>query len=130
MNGRVTVQPSPSNPSQSPSHWALEVARSHPGKSRIGDRTVEPVFYFPAWEVRCQGQRVATAPDPETKLLTYKGTDCERRLVPTMPERIGTAISLAGLLVLLGLAAFGKRRSLRTDVNDPNLVGVEAAPVR
>jgi hypothetical protein len=113
-----------------PSHWALEVARSHPGPVRVGDQTVEPVFYFPAWEVRCQGQRVPTSPEASTKLLTYKGTGCARKLVPTMPERIGTAISLAGLLVLLGLAAFRRRRSVGTDVDDPNLVGIDPSPAR
>jgi hypothetical protein len=112
-----------------PSHWALRVARSHPAPVRVGDQTVEPVFYFPAWEVRCQGRRVPTVPEANTKLLTYKGTGCERRLVSTMPERIGTAISLAGLLVLLGLAAFRKRRSIRTNVNDSDFVGVDASPV-
>lgn len=112
-----------------PSRWALEVARLHPVPVRAGDQTVDPVFYFPGWEVRCQGQRVSTAPEASTKLLTYKGTDCERKLVPTMPERIGTAISLAGLLLLLGLAPFRRRRSLRTNVNDPDLVGVDASPV-
>lgn len=113
-----------------PSHWALEVARSHPVPVRVGDQTVEPVFYFPAWEVRCQSRRVPTAPEASTKLLTYKGTGCERRLVSTMPERIGTAISLAGLLVLLGLAAFRRRRSLGARVNDPDLIGIDASPAR
>lgn len=112
-----------------PSHWALEVARSHPVPVQVGDKTVEPVFYFPAWEVRCQGRRVPTAPEASTKLLTYKGTGCERRLVPTMPERIGAAISLAGLLVLLGLAAFRRRRSVGAHVDDPNLVGIDPSPV-
>lgn len=105
-----------------PSDWALEVARSHPAPVRVGGRTVENVFYFPAWEVRCQDRRVPTAPEPNTKLLTYEGSECERSLTLTTPERIGAAISLAGLLVLLGLGRFGKPRSLSTDVNDSVLV--------
>jgi hypothetical protein len=113
-----------------PSHWALAVARSHPVPVRAGDQTVDPVFYFPAWEVRCQGRRVPTAPEASAKLLTYKGTGCERKLVPTMPERIGTAISLTGLLLLLGLAAFRRRRSPGTRVDDPTLVGIGASPAR
>jgi hypothetical protein len=93
-----------------PSHWALEIARSHSAKSKIGELTVEPVFYFPAWEVRCQGRLVPAAPEATTKLLSYKGSDCERRLTLTLPERVGAAISLAGLLLLAGIAWAQRRR--------------------
>lgn len=93
-----------------PSRWALEIARSHSAKSEIGDLTVEPVFYFPAWEVRCQGRLVPAAPEATTKLLSYNGLDCERRLILTLPERVGAAISLAGLLILAGIAGAQRRR--------------------
>jgi hypothetical protein len=117
-------------PSSWPSRWALEVARRHPIAVRVRGQTVEPLFYFPAWEVWCEGRRVPTAPDPETKLLTYKGIYCERRLVPMMPERIGTAMSLAGLLFLLGMAMSNRPRLHRAKVDDPDLVGVDSSPMR
>lgn len=87
-----------------PSRWALEVARSNGAPRRVGNVTIDRVFYFPAWQVRCQGRVVPTWPEPATKLLSYRGSGCERRLVMTAPERIGAAISLAGLLALFGLA--------------------------
>jgi hypothetical protein len=63
----------------------------------------EPVFYFPSWEVRCDGAPVATYPAPATGLLAYKGEGCMRQLVLTAPERYGMALSLSGLLALLAI---------------------------
>lgn len=109
-------------PTSWPSQWALELARSHQITRQIGDRTVEPVFYFPAWEVRCQGVPVPTAPDPETKLLTYRGSECERRLKLTVPEQIGAALSLGAILLLIGLAGLVKRRPRATTADGALLV--------
>ena len=63
--------------------------------------TTEPVFYFPAWKVRCGGAMVATFPAPTTQFLSYRGTGCGRSLGTTPPERWGTGISLAALLLLV-----------------------------
>lgn len=104
-----------------PSQWALDLARSHPTARQIGDRTVEPLFYFPAWEVRCQGVPVPTGPDPETQLLTYTGSGCERRLTLTAPEQIGAALSFIGMVLLLSLAALGKRRPAAKNVDGAEL---------
>lgn len=97
-------------PTSWPSQWALELARTHQTTRQIGDRTVEPVFYFPAWEVRCQGVPVPTSPDPETKLLTYRGSGCERRLRLTAPEQIGAVLTLGGIVLLFALVGLRKRR--------------------
>jgi hypothetical protein len=113
-----------------PSYWALTVARSHTVPLQLGGQTVEPVFYFPAWQVWCQGQRALTAPEATTKLLTYKGMGCKRRLGRTIPERIGTAISLTALLVLLSLVAFRSRRSLVTHVDHPDVIRIDTSPAR
>ncbi|HUE80061.1 MAG TPA: hypothetical protein VMN38_10575 [Sphingomicrobium sp.] len=91
-----------------PSKWALELSRLHSGPRQIGEYTVDRVFYFPAWEVRCQGRPVATFPEPSFKLLNYRGIDCERRLVMTSAERVGALISLAGVFILLGLALLAR----------------------
>lgn len=103
------LPPGSDRPASWPSAWALEVARSHPTPVQVGNKTIENVFYFPAWEVRCQGRQVPTTAEPGTSLLTYEGSGCERRLSLTTPERIGAGISLAGLLVILASAGFRKR---------------------
>lgn len=114
-----------------PSKWALNAARVHRAPRITNGVTVEPVFYFPAWEVRCGGRVVPTFPEPGTQLLAYRGSDCERRLVTTAPERIGAAVSLAGLLALFGLALGGWLRSRRrgtavpADVDDADLVRID-----
>jgi hypothetical protein len=100
-----------------PSRWALEIATAHRQPRLTDGTTVEPIFYFPAWEVRCSGEAVHTFPDPETKLLSYRGRGCERAIVLTTPEKIGTAISLMALVVLFLLSAI----NLRSD--RPKLVG-------
>lgn len=83
-----------------PSYWALEVADAHPAPIRAGGWTVDPIFYFPAWEVRCEGVAVATRPAPDTQLLSYRGSNCDRRLILTAAEKLGF------LLTFLGLAGF------------------------
>ena len=84
-----------------PSRWALNLSAQHHGSSVTNGITTEPVFYFPAWEVRCEGTLVATFPAPTTELLSYRGTGCARTLGLTAPERWGMAISLATLLLLI-----------------------------
>lgn len=86
-----------------PSKWALGIAARHKEPRFDGNVTIEPVFYFPSWEVRCNHLRARTFPDPSTKLLSYEGRGCSRELVQTVPERIGLFVSLAALLVLLSL---------------------------
>lgn len=87
-----------------PSKWALEVAKEHRQPQFDGKVTVEPVFYFPSWEVRCGGRAVRTFPDPTTTLLAHEGEGCRRELVATGPERIGAYASLAALLTLISFA--------------------------
>jgi len=83
-----------------PSEWALELSAKHRQPQLDGSVTVEPVFYFPAWQVRCGGKVVPTFPAPGTQLLSYRGHGCTRTLLWTMPEKVGALISL---LTLLGL---------------------------
>jgi hypothetical protein len=85
-----------------PSRWALDVAVQHRAPQFDGKVTVEPVFYFPSWQVRCGGQLVRTFSDPGTKLLAYEGRGCSRTLGLTVPERVGAGVSLLGLLIVLG----------------------------
>ena len=102
-----------------PSKWALEIAARHREPHFDGKVTIEPVFYFPSWEVRCNGRPVRTFPDPSTKLLSYEGRGCRRELVRTMPEKTGLFVSLAALLVLLSLVplswSLGQHRSHRRE---------------
>jgi uncharacterized membrane protein len=96
-----------------PSHWALDLAAEHHQPTFADGVTTEPVFYFPAWRVRCGGVRVATFPAPATQLLAYRGRSCTRSLGLTTPEKIGFAVSLGGLLALLAAGAirhFGRLR--------------------
>jgi hypothetical protein len=111
--------PPGSRPYSWPSKWALDVARSHRQPQFDGKTTVEPVFYFPAWQVRCAGRLVPTAPTPQTELLSYEGRGCSRSLVRTMAEKAGAAISLLALLLLISLwsspSIFERRRSHRRE---------------
>ena len=84
-----------------PSKWALQLSTEHRQPQFDGKVTVEPVFYFPAWQVRCAGSEVATFPAPKTELLAHEGSGCSRSLVSTSAEKVGAAISLAALLLLL-----------------------------
>lgn len=96
-----------------PSRWALTVAASHRQRQFADGVTTEPVFYFPAWVVRCKGETVTTRPAAYTQLLSYKGRDCSRKLGLTGSERLGIAISLVGLLLLLALSTIGLPGRLR-----------------
>jgi hypothetical protein len=80
--------------------WNLEMLKGRLPPSVVAGRTIEPVFYFPAWQVTCQGQNVGTFPDPETKLLSYRGSNCQRSIGWTWEEELGLIISLCGLCVL------------------------------
>jgi hypothetical protein len=62
---------------------------------------VEPHFYFPSWSC---GQS-----EPRTQLLMHR-PDCSPRIVMTTPERIGAAISLAGLLLAIAGLLMGRRQ--------------------
>jgi len=95
-----------------PSRWALNLAVRHHDSVSSGGITTEPIFYFRAWEVRCGGTLVPTFPAPQTQLLSYRGSGCEKRLVMTAPERWGAAISLAALLLLIA-ATFAAPRLRR-----------------
>jgi hypothetical protein len=64
---------------------------------------VEPIFYFPAWS--------CGAPEPRTQLLMHR-PDCQPRLVWTLPERIGAAISAGFALLLLAFGLRSRRKSL------------------
>lgn len=76
-----------------PSRWALDLSGQHAGRS----------FYFPTWEVKCAGRKVAIAPEPATQLLGYRGRDCVLRLSMSLAERLGALLSLAGILILAGI---------------------------
>ena len=95
-----------------PSRWALNLAVRDHDPAVAGGVTVEPTFYYPAWQVRCGGTLVPTFPAPQTQLLSYRGSGCEKRLVMTAPERWGAAISLAALLLLIA-ATFAAPRLRR-----------------
>ena len=86
-----------------PSRWALKVALAHRQPQFHGGVTIEPVFYFPAWEVRCAGRQVPTFPNSQTQLLSHEGRGCSRSLVRTGAEKIGALISSLALLLLLSL---------------------------
>jgi len=89
-----------------------------PFKGRIpppvaAGRTIEPVFYFPAWQVTCQGRPVHTFPDPGTQLLSYVGRDCERRLTMTLSEKVGLAMTCFALCLLLLSNRFVRKQLFR-----------------
>lgn len=88
-----------------PSRWALDVAAAHRTPTFADGVTVEPVFYFPAWQEACGGEPVRTFPAPGTSLLAYQGRNCTRSLGWTGAERIGAIVSGLALLLLLALAA-------------------------
>jgi hypothetical protein len=111
-----------------PSRWALEVAAAHRSAQSQNGLTTLPLFYFPAWQVICDGRAVETLPAPNTQLLSYRGRDCSPRLGLTMPERVGAATSLLALLVLLAGGAIGAIRQLRQARAGPKGTRQKAAP--
>ncbi len=106
-----------------PSKWALQVAMAHREPQFDGKVTVEPAFYFPAWQVTCDGTVVPTFPAPQTELLAHQGSGCTRKLIWTSAEKIGALISLAALLLLLSsliLPTLLERRRSRRRENRPH----------
>jgi hypothetical protein len=97
-----------------PSRWALNLATKHHQPSFANGVTTEPVFYFPAWEVRCGGRRVPSFPAPQSQLLSYRGDHCQRTLGTTAPEKVGALISLTALLLIIA-STLATRRSRRDD---------------
>ena len=96
-----------------PSRWALTLASEHREPQVSNGATVDTLFYFPSWQVRCQGRAVPSFPDPATRLLAYRGASCSRSLGLTSAERAGRLTSLLGLLALAaveGAAALRRRR--------------------
>ena len=96
-----------------PSRWALELAEVHRQPQVLNGTTVDAVFYFPAWQVRCGGHATPTFAHPKTKLLSYRGESCSRWLDLTPAEKTGRVVSLLGLLVLVGGTAAGRFRRKR-----------------
>ena len=86
-----------------PSRWALALAAAHRAPVRQGDVTIEPVFYFPAWQVSCAGAETPAFADPATGLLAHRGEGCTIALGWTGAEKAGAALSLLALLTLLAL---------------------------
>ncbi|HZW47949.1 MAG TPA: hypothetical protein VFF61_10510 [Microvirga sp.] len=91
-------------PRSLPSQWALNIAAAHRSPAVAGGNTVLPTFYFPSWTVRCAGRAVPTFPDPETALLSYRGSNCTPRLRWTAAEKAGALTSAFALLLAMGLA--------------------------
>lgn len=92
-----------------PSRWALNLAVRHHEPVVANGITTEATFYYPAWQVRCGGRLEPTFPAPGTQLLSYRGAGCEKSLRMTAPERWGTAISLAALLLLMVMSLAAPR---------------------
>ena len=88
-----------------PSIWALQTAKDHPRPEFSHGVTTEPIFFFPAWDVRCGDVFVPTFPARDTGLLSYRGQHCVRSLGYTNAEKIGARISVFGLLGLLAILA-------------------------
>lgn len=105
-----------------PSVWALDIAADHRAALSAHGVTVEPAFYYPAWQVRCGNRIAPTFADPATKLLSYRGpADCALTLRRTPAERTGLIVSLVALLSLIcaGLAApLRRRRSHHARLSD------------
>lgn len=85
------------------SEWALDLAHDHPRDLRIGEDVIAADFYFPSWQVECDGKIVATRPDPATKLLRWTGRSCSAEIGWTFAEWLGTLISFlfASLLAVI-----------------------------
>lgn len=58
-------------------------------------------FFYPSWRVTCSGREMTTSPDPSTGRLAPEGANCQRHIEVTTTERVGQAISLLGLMMLL-----------------------------
>lgn len=97
-----------------PSHWALGVAQTHRQPAFANGITTEPVFYFPAWQVRCGQDVVPSFPAPGTQLLAYRGSNCARTLRWTSAEYLGAFVSLLGLVALACTTVFTRLRKKTT----------------
>jgi uncharacterized membrane protein len=93
-----------------PSQWALDIAASHQVAKQVGNRTIEPVFYFPSWKILCAGHSVRTFPDAATGLLSYRGSGCSRQLSWTAAEKAGALTSGGAVLAILMVAGLRRRR--------------------
>ena len=93
-----------------PSQWAQTVAQRHRAPQFTDGVTIDPVFYYPAWKVRCGGRPVNAFPDAQTQLLAYRGQGCERTLGRTPAEYAGTIVSVLALLALAGASLVRRRR--------------------
>jgi hypothetical protein len=105
-----------------PSKWALDVAARHRRPEFHGKVTIEPVFYYPAFKVECQGRSVRTFADPGTQLLAHEGRGCSRSLGSTKQERVGAWISMIALSILVSLLVSPwllEQRRLRRRENRP-----------
>jgi hypothetical protein len=83
------------------SQWALDLAREHPRDVRIGKDVIAADFYFPSWQVKCNGLAVSAWPDPATKLLRWRGKDCAAQIGWTTIEWWGALISALSVALLL-----------------------------
>lgn len=89
-----------------PSTWALDLARDHRRAEVSNGVTTEPLFYFPAWAVTCDGKAVPTFPAAGTQLLSYRGRNCTHSLRRTRLEELAALISLLGLIgIIMAIAA-------------------------
>jgi hypothetical protein len=70
---------------------------------QVPGMVVEPIFYFPAWSCAVE--------EPRTQLIMHR-PDCRPRLIWTLPERIGAAVSAGFALLLLALGLRTRRKSL------------------
>lgn len=84
-----------------PSQWALNLATENRHSRSHDGITVEPVFYFPTWGVRCQDRPTQTFAEKGTSLLAYRGHGCKRSLIKTTAEILGALISAAALLAIV-----------------------------
>jgi hypothetical protein len=94
-----------------PSHWALGIAQTHRQPTFANGITTEPVFYFPAWQMRCGDAVVPSFPVPQTQLLAYRGSNCARSLRWTFSEYLGAFFSVLGLIALAVTSAFSRLRT-------------------
>jgi hypothetical protein len=63
-----------------------------------------PVFYYPFLEIRWNGKPLPTKCDPKTGFIVvgkYRGSTLGIETKPLQPERIGNAVSLASLMIVL-----------------------------
>lgn len=106
-----------------PSIWALHIAAGHARVEAANGVTIVPRFYFPAWQIRCSGREIASFPDRRTQLLSHRGSDCRVTFQQTSAERIGGALSvLSILLLLLGTALVLRRQMQRSGIRPGRLV--------